>query len=99
MRELMIVTRGGAGSIWSIRRCGVTRCLGHDTPATNLHRTLNVPITFPGPHPAPPLPRYTIAWLLMVTPVPLLPLVESALRRRLRRRDPVSVSILLNGPR
>ena len=65
----------------------------------NLHRTLNIPITFLGStydlH--RPLPWYnTIAWLLMVTPVPLLLLGGIGAASAARRRDPVSVSLLLH---
>jgi len=65
----------------------------------NLERTLNVPITFLGERydMDRSLPWYnTIAWLLMVTPLPILILGVIGLGCCLKRRDGPSISLLLH---
>jgi 4-amino-4-deoxy-L-arabinose transferase-like glycosyltransferase len=65
----------------------------------NLHRNLNVPITFFGNHydQDHTLPWYnTLAWLLLVTPVPILILGAIGLAQCLLRRDGPSISLMLH---
>jgi len=65
----------------------------------NLHRTLNVPMVFFGTtydlH--RPLPWFnTVAWLLIVTPVPLLALGAFGVYRAVRQRDAVGIGLTLH---
>jgi hypothetical protein len=65
----------------------------------NLYRTLNVPISFFGEvyDEKRSLPWYnTMAWLFIVTPVPILILGLVGLGRCLKRRDGPSISLVLN---
>ena len=71
----------------------------HEHFRLNLQRDLNIPVTFFGEHydKDRSLPWYnTIAWLLMVTPLPILLLGIFGLVCCVRRRDGPSVSLVLN---
>jgi dolichyl-phosphate-mannose-protein mannosyltransferase len=65
----------------------------------NLHRNLNIPITFFGERydQDHTLPWYnTLAWLLLVTPLPLLILGSAGLASCASRRDGPSISLMLH---